>query len=588
VQRLVKVHVNVDQTAGCDGAARAWKRQDGVQIELLWGVCGQRQIDRLKKNYSLAQVGAHATLRNQSVLGADVDLVQLAPDGGVWRFWLQGDLALALKTTCGHLAARRCARLAVPAARYLAARLPGTPLVTSVTGIFPPVSGLAGALATLVLLLVGSSRLSNRAKLERFQLDAGHPRLHSADETAVRIRKVSRRRWWAKLFAAIAILFIVSAAMNIARHVPGQAVADVVVAIPFAAVSAVWLRRWHHPLLARERLNIVAGTAGFFRVRRIISIGFSLFLGFLSLLVPLIVLAGWFVAGLSSSEQDLSSILAGLVIAAVAAGYFIDRAAQRLRARNAHEAMERDRSRRRMLYLRNFGDDAQKIPVSRFSRRSAWQRSTAWLNLIGTSRFEEVLTRALARSGPIIAVGQPGSKLRNLFSAIAPTLGAAKASLSNDEWQEWVRNQAVKAGAVVVSATPRQINPGFRWELDTLAREAGHGRIILVFGTGKKSALQQSFAAFTRAVEHYPLFKDLASGWVTDGVLIMVHVPAEGWGAWHGWGATRRTGWTYTAAVGEALAYAHQRETVCVKLWAGCLVRRLSLHSGYGVGPGSA
>jgi hypothetical protein len=556
LQRPVRVHVNVDQTAGCDGISRTWARQDGVQIQLLWGICGKQQIETQKKNYSIAQVHTPAALLKQRALGVDVDLLQVAPNGRVWRFWLQGNLTLALTTRCEHLAIGQCASISAPAARYLAARLPGKPVVTSITRLFPPVSRLMGAIVMLSLLLVGSNRAGNRAKLETFQLNSGHPRLHSVDAAAKKLRVTSRRRWLAKCLAAVAIVSMASAVVSVVHRAPGQAVVGAIVAVPFGMVSTFWLHRWRDPLLSRERSSILAGTAGLLAVRRVISIGATLFLGVLSLLIPLIVLFGWFLAGLSSAEQDLSSILAGLVIAAVVIGYFIDRAAQRLRAYNAQEAMAHDRRHGHLIYLRNFGDDDQKIPASRFSRRGPWQRSTAWLNPIGNARFEEIFTRALARSGPIIAVGQPGGKLRKLFSAMAPTLGAAKTILPHDKWQDQVYKLAVNAHAVVVSATPRQINPGFAWELDMLARKVAHGRIILVFGTGERSALYRSCAAFMGAVGQYPLFKDLTSGWISDGVLIMIHVPAEGWGTWHGWGAERRTGWTYTAAVGEAMAYA--------------------------------
>ena len=210
-----------------------------------------------------------------------------------------------------------------------------------------------------------------------------------------------------------------------------------------------------------------------------------------------------------------------------------------------------------MLYLRNFGDDTQKILTSRFNRRGVWQRSTGWLNPIGSARFEEVLARALAHSGPVLAVGQPGKKLRGLYSAIAPTLGAARTTLA-DDWLDHVTHWAINAHAVVVSATPLEMKEGFAEEMKTLAEKVEHGRIILVFGTGEKAALHQRFGAFMNAVRNYPLFQDLASGWLSDGALVLVHVPADGWGTWYGWGAERRTAWTYTAAIGVAMAFAEE------------------------------
>ncbi len=90
-----------------------------------------------------------------------------------------------------------------------------------------------------------------------------------------------------------------------------------------------------------------------------------------------------------------------------------------------------------------------------------------------------------------------------------------------------------------------------------LAEQVPHRRIILVFGTGTKSVLHRLVGGFLHEVKQYPLFEDLANGWVTDGVLIMVHTPAlDGTGSWQGWGAERRTAWTYTAAIAAAMKYA--------------------------------
>ena len=129
----------------------------------------------------------------------------------------------------------------------------------------------------------------------------------------------------------------------------------------------------------------------------------TLFLSLLTIVIPLAVVAAWILAGLASATQDLSEVLAALVIVAVVACYFIDRAAQRLRARNLKEAKRRDPNW--MLYLRNFGDDAQKILTSRFNRNGLWQRSTGWLNPIGS--------RALKRCwrGPWPIAGQSSRSL---------------------------------------------------------------------------------------------------------------------------------------------------------------------------------
>ena len=553
------LHLNSGALAGCHGAGARWQRKDGTQIRLLWAACEKQEINLLGIGYAVARSHIPVAWRSLSTLGANVDLVKVEAGGLTWRFWLQGDLSLALVSICPHRAIRPCADLTAPAARYLAARLPGQPVVTKVTSVFPPASGLFSAFILLWLLVVGGDRMSKRAQLEKFQVIPGSHKLHCVDQAAVGLRKASRRRWWGKLFVIVAAVLLASGVAGIARRVSDQAVGDVLVSLLLGTVGLAMLRRYRHPLLGGERYHLLAANDAF-HIRRLLSVGLTLFLGLLAVLTPLVVLAGWALAGLASAGQDLSTIVAGLVIAAIFACHFIDRGAQRLRARNFQEAMKRD-PLRAMLYLRNFGDDTQKITTSRFSRRGVWQRSTGWLNPIGNARFEEVLTRALAHYGPIVAVGQPGGKLHTLFAAMAPTLGAAKTTVAQDDWQDRVRQWATDAHAVVVSATPMRINPGFAWELYTLAHDVEHGRVILVFGTGRREALHHRFGAFVSTVRTYPLFKDLASGWIGDGALVLVHVPADGWGTWYGWGAERRTAWTYTAAIGAEMAYAEEAWT---------------------------
>ena len=122
---------------------------------------------------------------------------------------------------------------------------------------------------------------------------------------------------------------------------------------------------------------------------------------------------------------------------------------------------------------------------------------------------------------------------------MAPTLGAARTTLDQDDWKDRVCQWAIGARAVVVSATPAQINGGFVWELYTLANDVEHGRIILVFGTGKKAMLHQRFGAFLGTVSTYPLFQDLSSGWISDGALTPGACPGGwlGYLVWLGRGA---------------------------------------------------
>jgi hypothetical protein len=146
------LYLNSGLLAGCHGAGARWQRTDGTQIRLIWAACDQQEINLLSSTYAVTRTRIPAAMRDLSTLGAKVDLVQTEPGGQVWRYWLQGDLSLTLVSVCPHQAVGPCAGLTAPAARYLAARLPGQPVVTKASSVVPPVSGLLSALLLLALL----------------------------------------------------------------------------------------------------------------------------------------------------------------------------------------------------------------------------------------------------------------------------------------------------------------------------------------------------------------------------------------------------------------------------------------------------
>lgn len=197
VARTSVLYLNSGLLAGCRSAGGRWQQADGTQIRLIWAACDQQEMNLLSGTYAATRTRIPAAWRGLSVLGPDVDLVRADADGTIWRFWLQGDLSLTLVSICPHQPIAPCAGLSAPAARYLAARLPGRPVVTKVTSVVPSASPLLGALALLWLLFVGGDRLRRRARLEKFQTGPDSDKLRRVDQEAERLRKVSRRRSWA-------------------------------------------------------------------------------------------------------------------------------------------------------------------------------------------------------------------------------------------------------------------------------------------------------------------------------------------------------------------------------------------------------
>ena len=215
--------------------------------------------------------------------------------------------------------------------------------------------------------------------------------------------------------------------------------------------------------------------------------------------------------------------------------FALDLLGQRLRAAGMAQVLAHDR-RPHYLYLRSFDEDTLRMP-GLLRRRGL----IGGLTVLRRVRFEEVLVRQLSMTGPVIAIAPPGTRL--------PPIGAARASFSNEEWQQHVERYARTARAVVLSATPREVRAGFGWEIDLVAHRLGHRRVMVVLGPWQKSQLVSRWRQFCQAVGHLPLFAPMAMPWVPAGVQLLAHSDRQGWRAW---GAHGRTDWTYTMAVDQA------------------------------------
>ncbi|MFC5834409.1 hypothetical protein [Nonomuraea insulae] len=483
-------------------------------------------------------------LENHADLVAPLDRDRLA------RTWIQGRYRLVVAAKCGALAVEDCVRLTGAATVHISRRIPlGTVVAAPAAspGIplsLPPLTGLVPGLITVWLLFVGIRMWAQRASREAFRVGVDDGRLRNVDASARRLRSRNRGRRWGQILIGLCLITVLGEILLVAREARVD-VAGLLTGVVLGAGGLLVLRRCAHPSLTatwlfRHRRRIASPS-----LRRVASVSLSMILGILVTALPFAGLIGVLLISLVEPVQAVGRFVAYGVVLAVMAGFLLDRAAQRLRARNTHEVLKSD-DRPHFLYLRNFGDDAMTVPVSGLARRGPWQILTGWVNPTRTARFEETLARALSRYGPVIAVDPPGSRL--------PKLGAAKTTLPHNDWQNQVEKWAANAYGVVVSGTPAEINPGLKWELQMIAEHLPHDRILLVLGSWRKIELYHRFAAFLGEVSKYKVFRSLADGWVTDGVLILARLPAPGDGSWCGWGATSRTAWSYTAAIDEAFA----------------------------------
>lgn len=144
-------------------------------------------------------------------------------------------------------------------------------------------------------------------------------------------------------------------------------------------------------------------------------------------------------------------------------------------------ALEADRES--ILLLRSFDDDALTL------------RSTVLAGSIGTPtlptariRFEEYLVWILKLFGSVVAIGRPGESL--------PELGAVRTYWSDDQWQDAVRQTAMRSRGIVMIAGSGE---GLRWEMERLRAWGLLSKTLIVLPPDPDA--QSSLRRFDRAIE---------------------------------------------------------------------------------------
>lgn len=154
-------------------------------------------------------------------------------------------------------------------------------------------------------------------------------------------------------------------------------------------------------------------------------------------------------------------ILSGLLIVL---GHRVMLDAHRRSMRRLGEAMAGDR-RAPVLLLRSFRDDPARVRARR--KPVLWPLVLRRLGSEGS--FEEVLTIALADTGPVVAIGRPGET--------QVPVGAAREYLANDAWQGRIQQLVAEAALVVILIGD---TPGLAWETEHLLAPAVRGRVLFV------------------------------------------------------------------------------------------------------------
>lgn len=230
-----------------------------------------------------------------------------------------------------------------------------------------------------------------------------------------------------------------------------------------------------------------------------------------------------------------AGVLSLLAVGGLLVVGLLDLLSRRLRARSARDAMLTDQ-RPPILFLRSFDEDRLKMKAS-LSRLGVLEHLSPWRR----RRFEDVMVRQLGRFGPVVAISPPGTVL--------PPIGAARMTLSNDEWQGRVAELASGAAAVVISATPASVREGFEWEMELIATRIGHERVILVIPPRRPKVVAERWAGFLTAAARWRLFWVLSAIPLPTGTHLITYA---GDGNWRFWGCRRRWDWSYAVAIDRA------------------------------------
>jgi uncharacterized RDD family membrane protein YckC len=152
-------------------------------------------------------------------------------------------------------------------------------------------------------------------------------------------------------------------------------------------------------------------------------------------------------------------------------GVWLYRLGRRLKAQSAQEILTND-PRPPVLYLRSFAADSKAAGRIESGMENFMYGVSAFH---GLATEEEQLAMVVDRVGPLLAVGRPGELL--------PLLGAGRFYVTDNDWQEKVRD-LIRSSALVVLRVGS--TDGFWWEVSTCAREGNPERLVFLLPTKEK------------------------------------------------------------------------------------------------------
>lgn len=174
-----------------------------------------------------------------------------------------------------------------------------------------------------------------------------------------------------------------------------------------------------------------------------------------------------FFTGAGISFKIPRGIGTGIFLFLLVAGPATIRRGSKLAAPRAKDLLRRDH-RAPVLLLRSFGDD-ELVVTGKGGYGNSMTEAVVTL--------EEAITAPLSEIGPVIAIGRPGE-------AISP-LGAAREYISNDAWQNTVKQFIGEARLIVMVMGSLSANAGLAWELSCVRKYGVLRKLLLVIPPGE-------------------------------------------------------------------------------------------------------
>ncbi|MFI8774870.1 hypothetical protein ACIGKQ_22295 [Gordonia sp. NPDC062954] len=348
--------------------------------------------------------------------------------------------------------------------------------------------GLALPTAMLVIALGYATAigLRDRGTRERFtrRRRLAVPGAHVVDLSSA----VSRSRRTSTFRSAVALMLLVAwvalCYFGTGRLRMLPTIGIFVAGVALVAVVTLWIKS--RSQTGPGRITILAGSVGV--------TGAAMILAFVALLVALGTTGFVAFSGLFFWIPSIVFIL--IAVRAMSLTAKPIRFAKRLSTPSVTETLSRDK-RREVILLRSFQDDDLEMRMHRSARHSALE----FVSTESHERFEELIAWTLWRYGPVLAIGQPGTKLQ--------PLGAAREYHSDATWQAAVE-QRVANSAVIAFIVGR--SPGLLWEVAKVRAMSALGKAVFIFPPEDAAELDRRLTVLAAALNLNPLVTPLNAG----------------------------------------------------------------------------